>query len=338
MVLQIIDTAATALTLRPPNDRPSEIDRYETHLTQWLYNSEPTEEPSPVERVSGPLLISQPTAPSAATFNAALPAPATYVSNVASTSQPLRSHRQSFPTQYAGEHTATYVSNTPAGLAPQPQWNQQPVFLPTALPHQQQAPAPPLTYHPQGPPMYWNTHQQGPLIQHPFHPHFTHHGPFFGAPLLLPPLPMQVPMQQPIVVVQSNPPVNSRSSLPPARRQASQSVWAPGRGQFNVAEWAQEHRPRTPTSSRNAAAPPGTINATAPVQNVPIRYGPNVDIMYPRGTGQPSEQLRSLTNIQTPGFTALTDGSTFPFEVPATNTGPATGGVIRISNVSTIEK
>ena len=105
MVLQIIDTAATALTLRPPNDSPSEIDRYEYHLTQWLYNSEPTEEPSPAERVSGPLLISQPTAPSAATSNAALPINR---SNVASTGQPQQSHSQSFPAQYTGEPPATY--------------------------------------------------------------------------------------------------------------------------------------------------------------------------------------------------------------------------------------
>lgn len=99
----------------------------------------------------------------------------------------------------------------------------------------------------------------------------------------------------PTVVVQPNPLVTSRSSLPSARRQASQSVWAPGRRQFNVAEWAQKHRPRISTSSTNAAAPSGTSNATASHQNTSTRYGSNVDIMYSRGTGQTSEQLRSLT-------------------------------------------
>ena len=46
---------------------PSMIERYERQLVQWLYSSEPTEESFPPERAPGPLLSSQPTAPSTST-------------------------------------------------------------------------------------------------------------------------------------------------------------------------------------------------------------------------------------------------------------------------------
>ena len=156
--------------------------------------------------------------------------------------------------------------------------------------------------------------------------------------LLPPPQIIQQPVHHPIMVLQPTPLINPRPSLPPARRQASQSDWAPSRRKFNVAEWAQEHRPRTPHSSANAGLQTtSTITSTASPYIATPRYGPNLDVMYPRGSGQASEQLRSLTSTATPTYSAITKSTTFPFEVAATNTGPVAGGVLRISNVSTAE-
>ena len=36
LVLVMIDTASYAFTLKPPNDSPSEIMRYQQHLRHWL--------------------------------------------------------------------------------------------------------------------------------------------------------------------------------------------------------------------------------------------------------------------------------------------------------------
>ena len=190
----------------------------------------------------------------------------------------------------------------------------------------------------------WNTPYQGPGKQQPFYPPhnaYMHHGPMVGVPqhgLLPPPQMIQQPVHQPIMVMQPTPIINPRSSLPPARRQASQSEWAPGRRKFNVAEWAQKSRLRTQTpqsSSNTPAQRTSNIAPTAPNYTATRRYGPGIDIMYPRGTGQASEQLRSLTSNGTPTYSAAAENTTFPFEVAATKTGPVTGGVLRISNAST---
>ena len=345
MVLCMIETAVKALTLRPDKEAspeeikdfetelPSMIDRYERKLVQWLYSSEPLSEPSPPEHASGPLLVSQPTEPSTTMSDNAEP---TNMGTVPPTAD------QPSLGQHAGPNPATYVSSTAAVRAPQPQPTQQPTFLHPAPPIQQPAPTPVFPYHAYAPPIQ----HRGLIMQQPlYHPHnpYLPHGPVIGPAIpqhgLLPPPPMiQQPVHQPIIVLQPTPMINPRSSLPPARRQASQSEWAPSRRKFNVAEWAQEHRPRTPHSSTNAG--PQTASSVAPTASNPIvtpRYGPNVEVMYPRGSGQASEQLRSLTSTATPTYSDITKSTAFPFEVAATNTGPVTGGVLRISNVSMAE-
>ena len=322
MILRMIDTAVEALTLTSPNNGPSEIRLYEDHLVRWLHSTRETREPSPPERAPGPLLSSQPTAPTTSTSdNAEL----TNTSTV----------------------PATYVSSTAAVQAPQPQSTQQPAFLHPVTPHQLPVPAPALPYHLPAPPMLWNTQHRGLVMQQPvYQPHnpYMYHGPVIGPAvpqpgmLLPPPQLVHQPFHQPIVVVQPTPLVNPRSSLPPARRQASQSEWAPGGRKFNIAEWAQEHRPRTPQSSTNTAAQrTNNIAPIAPNYTATARYGPGVNVMYPRGSGEASEQLRSLTSTGTPTYSAITESTTFPFEVAATNTRPVTGGVLRISNVSKAE-
>ena len=69
MIVQIIEIVVVVLTLRPPNDSPSGVERNENQPAKWLYSSELTEEPLPPQRVSGPILGSQPTALSTGTSN-----------------------------------------------------------------------------------------------------------------------------------------------------------------------------------------------------------------------------------------------------------------------------
>ena len=358
LVLVMIDTASHALTLKPPNDSPSEIFRYQQHLRHWLENSNEPRESFPLERVSGPILGVLHVASSTNTANR----PAMH-----DTSQ-----SQSVLGQQASEHPAIQVSSKLTFQAPHPlpiPGPAQPHPLPApgpaqqgplpapgpAQPHPLPAPGqaqlhppsihgPAQPYHFQGPPMQWNPQAHGLVMHHPSYPPqqaYGYHGPIIGTPLpqhglLAPPQMIQQPLPQPIVLVQPVPIIPVRSSLPPARRQSSQSVWAPSRRGFNVAEWAQEHRPRTPPSSTNVAAQAPNSNPTGG-QSTTARYGSTIDTMYPQAGEQRSEQLRSLISNETPGYSVMTDGHTFPFEVVAKNTRPATGGVVRISNVSTAE-
>ena len=343
MILEIIHTAVEGLTLTYPNNRRSNIKPLEAYLVQWLHKTEEKKEPAPPERSTIPIPSADQTVPSATTSNA-MP------SNLHTMAQPSQSsHRagQPFLGQHAGQHPATYVSNTPATqpyrghehqatsqqtgyseagtlprvpivVAPQPQIIHQPTFL---------AMGPVLPYNPNGPPTYWRPQSNSSTMQQPFL------GPQYR--FLPPPQVVRQPLQQPtIMLVEDRPITPPRTSLPPARRQASQSVWAHGKKKFNVAEWAQEHRPRTPHASSNVTGQTTSINnAITAIHTNTTRYGPHIDVMYPRTTGETSQQLRSLTGTE-PGYSAVTQGSTFPFEIAITNSKAATGGVIRITNVS----
>ena len=164
--------------------------------------------------------------------------------------------------------------------------------------------------------------------------------PFHHQIAMIPPQHYQMPQpHEPLSAPGAEPAsayLNPRTSLPPAPRQATQSIWssATKRGkQFNIAEWAQENRPTTPQASSASALP--SLNP-APGSNAAVtRYGNGSDAMYPRAVGGPSQGLRDLTGGGEPTFTRMSDAASFPFEESARGGRPAAFGVIRIGNVST---
>ena len=159
--------------------------------------------------------------------------------------------------------------------------------------------------------------------QFPMPPRFPGR-PAVGVP---PPMPPQTPT-----------PNRVRATLPPAERLATASTWAKP-NDFNVAEWAQEHRPKTPGSSSNATivAPPNSLTTStsnaASAMHV-MRYRVGMDTMYPKPTGEMSTRLRDLTKNGDPTFAQATDPDFFPFEGISRYGGPPPWGVVRIGNVS----
>ena len=240
----------------------------------------------------------------------------------------------------------------------------------------------PGLYHPHqfqyngvpGPPMYGMPpqqvfpHQPTPMVYGNYGPLYGHalpHTPFamppygfsHGYPVSHTPLPVMGQQQfsmpprfpgRPAVGVPPMPPQTPtpnriRATLPPAERLATVSTWAKPKD-FNVAEWAQEHRPKTPGSSSNATvvAPPNPLTVStsnaASAMHV-MRYRVGMDTMYPKATGEMSMRLRDLTKNGDPTFAQATDPDFFPFEGISRYGGPPPWGVVRIGNVSSpIEK
>ena len=257
-------------------------------------------------------------------------------------------------------------------MAPQPQSNQQPAFMSQQLPfmnHQspytnQHSMQPYFQY---GLPLQHGQHYPPPPhVMYGYQSPYLHYGPPY--PHTMPPngfpppsysipgnyQPLQHTPFQPTALIPSpahqttqyhgtplhdhaTPHTNHRPSLPPATRQATQSVWASTkRGRtFNVAEWAQENRPTTPQVSATTSHTAINPQPSASVNSANARYASGHDSMYPRTVGGASQQLRDLTGGGEPTFAQLTDVATFPFEEPARGGGPAASGVVRIGNVST---
>ena len=138
-----------------------------------------------------------------------------------------------------------------------------------------------------------------------------------------------------------------RTALAPASRQAPTSSWAHRAPSFNIAAWAQEHRP--PTPPRAPAATPSSTQpnpewnnrfggggrSAAPTPDLPLMpYRAGTDVMYPRGTGGASVQMQDLTRQGAPAFQTLTDRANIPFGEIAKDSRPAQWGVAKLGNVS----
>jgi len=144
-----------------------------------------------------------------------------------------------------------------------------------------------------------------------------------------------------------------RTALPAASRQARTSGWAKRAPSFNVAAWAQEHRPPTPpqgdsATSSSASVQPTTewknrfgnkartAGPTPDLQTLPYLANPNVG--QPSTSGGPSQQLQNLVNQGAPAAPAMTDPTNMPFVNNPSGSRPAQWGVIKIGNVSTASR
>lgn len=144
-----------------------------------------------------------------------------------------------------------------------------------------------------------------------------------------------------------------RTVLPASSiRQARTSGWAKQAPSFNVAAWAQEHRPPTPANgapatSSSAPDPPnvewknrfgnkaGTGGRIPDLQTLP--YLANANVGQPSTNAGPSQQFQNLVSQGAPAAPAMTDPTNMPFVNNASGSRPAQWGVMRIGNVSTMD-
>lgn len=140
-----------------------------------------------------------------------------------------------------------------------------------------------------------------------------------------------------------------RTVLPVALRQARTSGWARRPPSFNVAAWAQEHRPPTPPHSGLASSSSAPVQATTEWTNrfgnrariggptpdlQPLPYLANANVGQPNTNAGPSQQFQNLINQGAPAASAMTDPTNMPFVNIASGSRPAQWGVMRIGNVS----
>lgn len=143
-----------------------------------------------------------------------------------------------------------------------------------------------------------------------------------------------------------------RTVLPAASiRQSRTSGWARQAPSFNVAAWAQEHRPPTPprASAVSSSAPDqpntewknrfgnkaGTGGRVPDLQTLP--YLANSNVGQQSTNAGPSQQFQNLVNQGAPAAAAMTDPTNMPFVNNASGSRPAQWGVMRIGNVSTTD-
>jgi len=141
-----------------------------------------------------------------------------------------------------------------------------------------------------------------------------------------------------------------RAALPAASRQARTSGWAKRTSGFNVAAWAQEHRPQTPPQGGSATSSSASIQPITqwgnrfgnkvrtgdPIPNLQILpYLANVNVEQRSINPGPSQQLQNLVNQGAPAAPAMTNVTNMPFVDNASGSRAAQWGVMRIGNVST---
>ena len=279
--------------------------------------------------------------------------------------QPQSSIQPAFINMPASGPTLPHAVTTTAAV-PYQAYYPFPLTAPTPnVPYQQfgalhQGPPPPFVTSGMPPPMYGMQTQPHAFMignyrpaygqfhtmpQHafPIHPYGFAPGysalqqqlPVVGQQIL--PMVSKVHGRPTIKALPSSNPTPVRTTLPPAERLSTQSVWAKSK-EFNVAEWAQENRPQTPIASSSRAlntqaqavvANPQVTAATMPT----LRYRVGMDTMYPRLVGGVSTQLLELTKYGIPTFSTATSSTIFPFEGIARLGGPPPWGVVRIGNI-----
>ena len=142
----------------------------------------------------------------------------------------------------------------------------------------------------------------------------------------------------------------SSMAATPSRSNAPETSSARGRNsskvpsQFNLAHWAQAHKPKTPPGVVHRWATPiigegniylGTAESIARNANLPsIRYRIGSDTMYPSHGNGRSVQLQTLIDQGAPALATMTDAANLPFGEIARDSRPAEWGVIKIGNVS----